>query len=256
MLCRNDQIFSSCIRDLFNVLSKWNPRRHNLDTKASAGISLEIMALSPSDNKHHQYSCTLSDDYPIRFESDLCRISTGELKSYRGRMDCRNWVPWYELNGHPNTSGLRRRPFLYSLHRGRLHGTPLQLRPTVPALPKVPIVKALLLRRQPYRSIGVGPLAQILMQSLMALESFRLERRRPIMPSERDRFNEGETEYSSIHLKGKALIRRGKTRVYPVPDTCSSLDPAATIFVRVPAVLRRARSQHVQEQGHGRCPRR
>ena len=237
MLYRNDQIFSSCIRELFKVLSRWTPERQNHATKASAsGIALEISAVSPNDSQHNHYSCALDDDYPVRFESDLPRITIEQLAEHH-RLKClQRRSSRQEPNAHADGISPPRPRFISSLRGRRVIGTPLRLRPTVPSLPKVPMVKSLVLRQQSYRGINVRSLAQILRQSLVALECFRFERRRPIMPSQRHLFNEGNTDCYIHPYPRRALIRRAKSRVRPVSDTFAPLDPPATVSVRVAAV--------------------
>jgi hypothetical protein len=193
MLNRNDRIFSSCIRELFKTLSRWKPGRRHQPTGASAsGITLEVSAVAPSDSRHYHFSCALDDDYPVRFESDLRRITKERLAEHHRLKALQHPTSYHESHGHPHGNGLPRRPFFHSFHRRRVIGTPLRLRPTVPSLLRVPIVKTLVLRQQSYRNINIRSLAQMLRQSLVALECFRFERRRPIMPSHRHFFNEGD----------------------------------------------------------------
>ncbi|CAH0022701.1 unnamed protein product [Clonostachys rhizophaga] len=166
---RNNQIFSSCISNLFGVLSCWKPEIHGCSRHISRGLTLEICAISPSDNGHCFYSCTSEAKYPFLTEEDLDK--TPNLGEYHHDCDARR------------TSGSECHikhgaEFLGQVKR--VYGTALRLLPGADALKKAPIVKGLLLRRSAYRSIHPASLAQILEQSLMALEWLRLERRHAV----------------------------------------------------------------------------
>lgn len=177
---RNNQIFSSCISNLLGVLSCWKPEIHGWPRDVSRGLTLEVFALSPSDNGHCFYSCTLEAKYPFLTEEDLDR--TPNIRKYH-----------HDCNARRNSSSECRikqgDEFLGQVKR--VHGTALRLLPGADALKKAPIVKGLLLRRSAYRSIYPASLAQILEQSLMALEWFRFERRHAVDSGKESAFIEG-----------------------------------------------------------------
>lgn len=168
-ISRNNRIFSTCIRQLFDVLSTWDPT-------PAAGLTLELSVICPSDNQHHLYQHDLDEDYPVRFASDLQRVpSLADV--HRERASRRP----YTLRKHRARLRQSVHPRIPMIRAGvlesRICATALQLRAPGRKLPSVPIVRGLLIRHNPPRAISVKTLAQILSQSLVALEWFRWERR-------------------------------------------------------------------------------
>ena len=128
------------------------------------GITLEIFPFSPSDIKHGFYFCEQEDDYPFRFEEDLIR--NPDLATYHQQR---------ASQVTPRSRPHRMQGRNLREEATRLYGTPLRLNKK--ALPRAPIVTSLLIRRQTCKSIEVDTLAQLLRQSFVCLQNFRLERR-------------------------------------------------------------------------------
>ncbi|KAF4992349.1 hypothetical protein FDECE_13745 [Fusarium decemcellulare] len=163
---KNNRIFSCAIATLLNALSSWEG--------IHGGLTLEIRAHSPSDQKYHPWELELHGDYPLRFEEDL-KNCTG-LSKYRKKKLEETRIG----TGRPSVS----------VEQGmaqRLHGTPLKIQPwplkkrkrcrnLVQKLPSAPIVKGLVLRQAFLRGIALTSLAALFRESFVALESFRLER--------------------------------------------------------------------------------
>ena len=164
---RNNRAFTDAIVVLLNALSSWEG--------IHGGLTLEINAHSPSDQKYHWREFEVHDDYPLRFEEDLERYA-GFSNYYRQKIAERR------------KSGIIRRDI--AVQHGmaqRLRGTPLELQSwlvdkrqscgdTTTNLPNVPIVKGIILREEFFRGIAFTSLAKLFRESFVALESFYLER--------------------------------------------------------------------------------
>ena len=161
---------------LLNSLSTWKGTR--------GGLTLEINAHSPSDQIFHPSEAEVHDDYPTRFKEDL-----EDLPSF--------WEYLQDKRAASVTSIAVPR----SVRRGaarRLRGTPLELLPqrqrrgtgSTNSLPRVPIVKGLVLRRSFFRGIAPESIATLLRESFIVLESFYLHRwRGQTAKNELDFFN-------------------------------------------------------------------
>jgi hypothetical protein len=147
---------------LLNSLSSWEGTR--------GGLTLEINAHSPSDQIFHRSEGEVHDDYPIRFKEDLKDLRSF-LEYLRDRRAAR-----------VTSSAVPR-----SVRRGaarRLRGTLLELLPqrqkrgtgSTNNLPRVPIVKGLVLCRSFFRGIAPESIATLLRESFVALESFYLHK--------------------------------------------------------------------------------
>lgn len=149
---------------LLNSLSSWEGDR--------GGLTLEINAHSPSDQIFHRSEGEVHDDYPIRFEEDL--------------MD---WPCFLEYLRDKKAARVTSIAVPRKVRRAaarRLRGTPLELLPqrqkrgtgtgSTNGLPRVPIVKGLVLRRSFFRGIAPESIATLLRESFVALESFYLHR--------------------------------------------------------------------------------
>ncbi|KAI8725456.1 hypothetical protein NCS52_00116700 [Fusarium sp. LHS14.1] len=158
-IARNNRLFTSALNSLLDILSSWD-RKHG-------GLTLEVIALSPSDVEHHAYEPELADDYPFQLEEDLEQPS--RFREYHAA----------KSTEHRAFSNRHMRQALV-----RLHGTPLEMTPlsrkgrpkSIPTLPETPIVKGFLIRRSFFRGFALSSLAKLFNESLVALEWFRLER--------------------------------------------------------------------------------
>ncbi|KIL93505.1 hypothetical protein FAVG1_03486 [Fusarium avenaceum] len=147
---------------LLKTLSSWEGH--------SGGLTLEIRAHSPSDQQFHGNLIQLYDDYPLRFKDDP-QLSTIFLKFCR-----RNRVRYTSVRA------ARRSLDTMDLMK-RLHGTPLELKPslvkkqhfcskTIRNLPKTPVVKHLILRWDSRKSIATKTLTTLFRECFVALGSF------------------------------------------------------------------------------------
>ncbi|UPL01195.1 hypothetical protein LCI18_012129 [Fusarium solani-melongenae] len=165
---------------LLNSLSTWEGTR--------GGLTLEINAHSPSDQIFHPTKEEVHDDYPIRFKEDL-EDWPSFVEYLRDKWAAR--VPSIAV---PRSVGRRA--------ARRLRGTPLELLPqrqkrgtdSTNNLPRVPIVKRLVLRRSFFRGIAPESTATLLRESFIALESFYLHRwREQTVKNEVDFFDDLQT---------------------------------------------------------------
>ncbi|KAH7266178.1 hypothetical protein B0J15DRAFT_534266 [Fusarium solani] len=158
----NNRTFTSDMTVLLNSLSSWEGTR--------GGLTLEINAHSPSDQIFHRSEGEVHDDYPIRFKEDL--------------KDLRSFLEYLRDKRAARVTSIA---VPRSVRRGaarRLRGTPLELLPqrqkrgtcSTNNLPRVPIVKGLVLRRSFFRGIAPESIATLLRESFVALESFYLHK--------------------------------------------------------------------------------
>ncbi|RSL51787.1 hypothetical protein CEP54_011246 [Fusarium duplospermum] len=162
----NNRIFTSAMTVLLNSLSSWEGTR--------GGLTLEINAHSPSDQIFHRSEGEVHDDYPIRFEEDL-----------------EDWPSFLEYLRDKRAARVTSVAVPRKVRRAaarRLRGTPLELLPqrqkrgtstgtgSTNGLPRVPIVKGLVIRRSFFRGIAPKSIATLLRESFVALESFYLQR--------------------------------------------------------------------------------
>ncbi|KAL2687000.1 hypothetical protein Neosp_004549 [[Neocosmospora] mangrovei] len=158
-IARNNEVFTSALNRLLKVLSSWD-RKHG-------GLTLEVIALSPSDVEHHVYEPELADDYPFQLEEDLEQPS--RFQEYHTA----------KSTEHRAFSNRHMRQALV-----RLYGTPLETtslswkgRPeSIQTLPETPIIKGFLIRRSFFRGFALSTVAKLFNESLVALEWFRFER--------------------------------------------------------------------------------
>lgn len=158
------------------------------------GISLELGAYSPGDSKHTFRDFHLEQDYPYQkreepldhpkrrkaYQLRLCEVAPGKLNDpYHG---------WVNGQREKDTS-------LES--KKRIIGTPLTVSTDLPefsafngTLPKVEVVKDLLIPRRFYRKIEAKSLAKILQESLNCVYSFRHEMWRDVNPQQQTCFEE------------------------------------------------------------------
>lgn len=148
---------------LFNSLSSWEGNR--------GGLTLEINAHSPSDQIFHPSEGEVHDDYPIRFQEDVVKDLRYFLEYLREKKAAR-----------VTSVAVPRSVRLGAAQR--LRGTPLELLPqrqkrgtgSTKNLPRVPIVKGLVLRRSFFRGIAPESIATLLRESFIALQSFYLHK--------------------------------------------------------------------------------
>ncbi|KAL3607214.1 hypothetical protein FPOAC2_02189 [Fusarium poae] len=164
---QNNRTFTKAMAVLLNTLSHW-------EGQTRGGLLLEIRMYSPSDRLFHGNLMQLYDDYPLRFEDDpqllttfmrFCRRNKTRFKSFRAAQRSLDVVG----------------------RTKRLHGTPLELKPslvkkqhfcskTLRNLPKAPVVKGLILRGDCRKSIAVKTLTTLFRECFVALESFNFVR--------------------------------------------------------------------------------
>ncbi|KAH7175333.1 hypothetical protein EDB81DRAFT_895846 [Dactylonectria macrodidyma] len=182
-ISKNSRSFTHAMVVLLNALSSWQG--------ISGGLTLEVIANSPSDVEYHPKEFRLLDNYPFRFEEDLDR-SPNYSQYYRQKN---------EEDRERRSNITRRLP--RRVRHGmavRLRGTPLELQPWLFRrrqgcgnlmwnLPVVPIVKGLLLREEFRRGIALTSLAKLCRDTFVALESFKLRSHLiPALPASVDRF--------------------------------------------------------------------
>ncbi|KAL6701427.1 hypothetical protein J3F84DRAFT_354800 [Trichoderma pleuroticola] len=183
---RNNMIFTTCIQSLLETLKLWDPARHGV-----WGVTLTLSISSPSDTEHRLNRFEIKDDYPFLYAEDL------DLKP--SIFDFHKMNAVNPLNIYFHGDGL---PPLYNEHVKRIQGTPLQLQAQrndrgrfvnrhKTGLPAVPMIKGLVIRRPFRREIHVGSLSQLLGQSFIALEWFRLERTISLNPGQQMSFDRG-----------------------------------------------------------------
>ena len=128
------------------------------------GLTLEITAHSPSDNKFHSTELELYDDYLFHFENDLDRYPGGMRK-------------FWEQKREKIMNGIRSGPSRWRMAL-RLRGTPLELQQRLMRkhLPNVPIVQRLVFRPEFFRGIAFTSLAKLFRESFINLRSFNFER--------------------------------------------------------------------------------
>ncbi|KAH6987797.1 hypothetical protein BKA56DRAFT_713874 [Ilyonectria sp. MPI-CAGE-AT-0026] len=168
-IAQDNRDFTYAIAVLLDSLSSWKGIR--------GGLTLEIIAYSPSDQEHHRVGLELSDDFPFLFEEDLGK--SPDYSEYCRQKREENRRRSQGIRPHPTDTqhGMAQ----------RLRGSPLELQPWLGDKPQsygkcirnlqdVPIVKGLLLRQEFLRGIALKSLAKLCRESFVALESFRLER--------------------------------------------------------------------------------
>lgn len=200
---------------LLQVLSSWEG--------VYGGLTLEINAHSPSDQKYHPFYLEVHDDHPIRFEEDLNRFSE-LLEYYKKKKEERR-----------DSAVVRRNVAVREGMAQRLSGTPLELQSwlikrqrsgekTRRNLPSVPIVKGLCLRPEFFRGVAFTSLAELFRQSFVALKSFRLQRWVSGKGEEDVDFMNGMTRHCRMMIKIAWLITDLGFQTYLLPALPASIE--------------------------------
>jgi hypothetical protein len=178
---------------LLRILSQWRPQNGG----GAGAMTLELSAHSISDYTHELHSFMLQDDYLFNCEEDLGRINKVVKEDHTITITINSS---HRYKRHKQTR-FRRSPgeltrligspldFCWASHlRGHKHAGCCQ----AARLPKTPIIRGLLIRRQFYRRFSAQALATLFRESLIRAEWLRLERWTELSASRETRFNTGK----------------------------------------------------------------
>ncbi|RFU32270.1 hypothetical protein B7463_g4081, partial [Scytalidium lignicola] len=157
---RNNSIFTNALWDLFAILSTWQKKRE-FDEK---GLTLELSAHSPSDSKHlfKELDSRINDTAWSRNEDGYKEQPHDPTHGWGDGLRVQ-WISEGDkmrVFGHPD--GLKFNLRAQSARKMR-------------TLPKLRLVKTLVIRRQFYRAFSVSKALQPIIKSLTQLENFTYE---------------------------------------------------------------------------------
>ncbi|KAI8724093.1 hypothetical protein NCS52_00266500 [Fusarium sp. LHS14.1] len=176
---QNNARFTRAVSKLLGILARGNHICYH------RGITLQLSAHSPSDNRHRYRDFRMDDKYPWITKEDL--VDKGEfhkqnrdlfvkfLKDTHPHVDSHRHMTYQlpEIDRFRSAEPLR---FDFGKPLFRWSDTSREPIDTENVLPTVNIVKALVIRRHFYRNVSSCALAKLLRENFPRLEMFRDER--------------------------------------------------------------------------------